>query len=71
MFISKVNDASVVPVLAAEMDHPEPGARQWAMLALERLGVPEGVVAAARYRAGHPSTPPQELLRAASVNPLL
>ena len=51
--LGEMGDASVVPVLVAELDHPEPGVRQWAVLALEQLGVPEGVVAAARHRALH------------------
>lgn len=52
--LGEMGDASVVPVLVAELDHPEPDARQWAMLALEQLGLPEGMAAVARYRALHP-----------------
>jgi HEAT repeat protein len=52
--LGEMGDASVVPVLIAELNHPEPDARQWAMLALEQLGVPEGLAAAARFRALNP-----------------
>lgn len=52
--LGEMGDASVVPVLVAELSHPEPGARLWAVLALEQLGVPEGVEAAKRHRDSHP-----------------
>jgi HEAT repeat protein len=52
--LGEMGDASVVPVLIAELDHPEPGPRRWAMLALEQIAVPESVAAAARHRAQHP-----------------
>lgn len=48
--LGEMGDASVVPVLIAELSHPEEDARQWAVLALENLGVPEGMDAAKRHR---------------------
>lgn len=55
--LGEMGDASVVPVLIAELEHSELDARQWAMLALEQLGEPEGVAAAARYRELHEPKP--------------
>jgi len=49
--LGETGDASVVPVLIAELDHPDHQARAWAMLALEQLAIPEGLVAANRYRS--------------------
>ncbi len=51
--LGEMGDASVVPVLVAELDHPEPVVRQWAVLALEQLEMPEGIRDAARHRALH------------------
>ncbi len=52
--LGEMGDASVMPVLVAELVHPDLDMRQWAVLALEELGVPEGIAAAARHRSLHP-----------------
>lgn len=52
--LGEMGDASVVPVLIAELEYPEPDVRRWAMLALEQLGVAESVIAVARHRVLHP-----------------
>jgi hypothetical protein len=52
--LGEMGDSSVVPVLVAELEHPEKDARTWAVLALEQLAVPAGTAAAAAYRAAHP-----------------
>jgi HEAT repeat protein len=52
--LGEMGDASVVAVLIAELAHPEKDARTWAVLALEQLGIPDGLNAAQRYRAEHP-----------------
>jgi hypothetical protein len=52
--LGEMGDSSVVPVLVAELEHPEKNARTWAVLALEQLAVPTGLAAAAAYRAAHP-----------------
>jgi len=43
----------VIPVLAAELRHPEHQVRQWALLSLDALGFPEAREIAAAYRAEH------------------
>lgn len=52
--LGEMGDASVVPVLVAELSHSEKDARVWAVLALEQLGVPGGLDAAKLYRTAHP-----------------
>lgn len=52
--LGEMGDATVVPVLVAELEHSDAGARQWAVSALEQLGLPESVAAVARYQALHP-----------------
>ena len=52
--LGEMGDASVVPVLVAELVHPEKEARTWAVLALEQHGAADGLDAARRYRAQHP-----------------
>lgn len=52
--LGEMGDASVVPMLIEELNHPEHVARQWAVIALEQLGIPEGVAAATRHRAIYP-----------------
>jgi HEAT repeat protein len=52
--LGESGDISVVPMLIAELSHSEPAARLWAVLALEQLGMPEGVEAAKHYRNAHP-----------------
>lgn len=43
-----------LPVLAAELEHPDPHVREWALLALDDLGVPGAAELAAAYRQAHP-----------------
>jgi len=45
---------SVIPHLIAELAHPAPDARRWAVLALEQLGSVAAVAAARRHREEHP-----------------
>lgn len=52
--LGEMGDASVVPELVAELSHPEPEVRAWAVAALETLGVAEAAEAASRYRQAHP-----------------
>ncbi len=52
--LGEMGDASVVPVLVAELDHTEDDARHWALRALDELGLPVGNAAAAQHRALHP-----------------
>ena len=51
--LGEMGDESVVPVLLAELNHSERGARIWAVLALEQLGSVDGLEAAKQYRAAH------------------
>jgi hypothetical protein len=52
--LGEMGNVSIVPELIAELTRPEVEARRWAVLALEQLGVPEGVKAARQYRLAHP-----------------
>jgi HEAT repeat protein len=40
--LGEMGDASVIPVLIAELSLTEPDVRFWAAAALEQLGVPDG-----------------------------
>lgn len=52
--LGEMGDASVVPVLIAELEPVEKDARIWAVLALEQLGAPAAVDAARQHRTAHP-----------------
>lgn len=52
--LGATHDPRALPALAGELRHPNRRVREWAVLALESLGVPEAAALAERYRAGHP-----------------
>jgi HEAT repeat protein len=52
--LGEMGDISAVPVLVAELAHPENEIRVWAVQALELLGFPDGLRAAQAYRQSHP-----------------
>ncbi len=52
--LGEMGDASVVPVLIAELSHPEPDVRIWAVFALEELGFADGLAAARAFRLANP-----------------
>ena len=58
--LGEMGDASVVPDLIAELSHPDPNVRAWAVTSLEQLGAPEGIAAAQRYREAYPELGPSE-----------
>ena len=55
--LGETEDPSVVPVLIAELEHPDPRVGASAMLALEHLAIPEGLVAATRFRKFYEELP--------------
>jgi HEAT repeat protein len=53
--LGATHHARALPVLVAELDHPDPQVRDWAASALEELGLPEAQEHAARYFAARDS----------------
>jgi HEAT repeat protein len=49
--LGATHDARALPVLVAELAHPDARVRDWAADALEALGLPEARSQAERYRA--------------------
>jgi HEAT repeat protein len=53
--LGAAHDARAIPVLVAELEHPDPQVRDWAASALEDLGLAEARAHADRYRASRAS----------------
>lgn len=47
-------DERALPVLSAELDHPDRQVREWAVRALESLGLAQAQRLAEQYKAEHP-----------------
>jgi HEAT repeat protein len=52
--LGEMGDQSVVPILIAELAHPDQNVREWAVTALTKLDYPEGLRAVRQYRDAHP-----------------
>lgn len=51
--LGESGDASVVPELIAELEHPDQTVRNWAVTALDMIGGETALQATTRYKAGH------------------
>lgn len=52
--LGDTHSAAVIPVLQAELLHPSREVREWAVLGLEELGIPEAQAVALAYKMEHP-----------------
>ena len=52
--LGDTHDSTVIPVLQSELRHPSREVREWAVLALEELGIPEAASLALAYKTAHP-----------------
>lgn len=52
--LGEMGDQTVVPVLIAELAHPDSNVREWAITALTELGAPDGIRAVKEYRDANP-----------------
>jgi HEAT repeat protein len=52
--LGATRDARAIAALAGELRHHDRQVREWAVFALEDLGLPEAAEMAARHRAEHP-----------------
>ena len=52
--LGDAKDPKVIPLLVAQLEHPDAEVRYWAVLSLEYFGLPEAKEIAERYKAEHP-----------------
>ena len=52
--LGDAKDPKIIPLLVAELEHPDIDVRYWAVLSLEYSGLPEAKEIAERYKAEHP-----------------